>query len=261
MKKLTLAAVIAAATLSLAAPASAQRGDYRNDGWGNGPGYLQGQTVDQAKRALSNDGYRAYRNIRYDGRQYDLWANAGARNSCVGFTSYNGRVTDVRSFSDSECGLVGGGRRGIDEDDLRGLRVDDAKRNLRDYGYTNTRNVRIDGQQWDLWQSGRGRDCVGFTSYNGRITNVRSFRGHECEGYGVPGGGWLNTRDLRGISVDQAKRSLVNAGFRGAGTFNDRGQQWDLWYDDSGRGGRCVGFTSYKGRVTEAEDFDRRDCR
>jgi hypothetical protein len=263
VKKLIATALIAAATLNVAAPAFAQRGGDRDGGWGNGSGYLNGQTVDQAKRALSNDGYRAYRSIRYDGRQYDLWGNAGSRNSCVGFTSYNGRVTDMRSFSDSECGLVsGGGRGGIDEGDLRGLRVDDAKRNLRDYGYTNTRNVRIDGQQWDLWQSGRGRECVGFTSYNGRITNVRSFRGNECEGSGIPGGGrWFETRDLRGLSVEQAKRTLANAGFRGARSINDRGQQWDLWYDDSGRGGRCVGFTSYKGRVTDADEFDRQDCR
>lgn len=256
-----IAAALVAATALASAPAFAQRGDYHNDGWGNGPGYLNGQTVDQAKRALANDGYRAYRSIRYDGRQYDLWGNAGSRNSCVGFSSYNGRVTDVRSFSDSECGLVSGGRRGIDEDDLQGLRVDDAKRNLRDYGYSNVRNVRIDGRQWDLWLSNRGRDCIGFTSYNGRVTQTRSFRGNECDGTGIPGGGWLNVRDLRGLSVDQAKRSLVNAGFRGAGSFRDRGQQWDLWYDDSGRGGRCVGFTSYNGRVTDSDEFDRRDCR
>lgn len=257
MKKLAIAAVIAAATLGATAPASAQRGQ---GGWDNQQ-FHSGQSVDQIKRSLANDGYRAYRSIRLDGRQYDLWSNAGARNACVGFTSYNGRVTDVRNFAESECGLVSGGRRGIDQDDLRGLRVDDAKRNLREYGYSNIRNVRIDGKQWDLWLSDRGRDCVGFTSYNGRITDARSFRGNECDGMGIPGGGWLNVRELRGLSVDQAKRALSNAGFRGAGSFNDRGQQWDLWYDDSGRGGRCVGFTSYKGRVTDADEFDRRDCR
>ena len=262
VKKLIATALVAAAIS--AAPAFAQPGDFRHGGggWGNGPTYLNGQSVDSAKRALSNDGYRPYRSVRIDGRQYDLWVNAGSRNSCVGFSSYNGRVNDARGFPDSQCGVVSGGRGGIDEDDLRGLRVDDAKRNLRDYGYTNVRNVRIDGKQWDLWQSGRGRgDCVGFTSYNGRVTDARSFRGRECEGNGVPGGGWLNVRELRGLSVDQAKRSLANAGFRGAGSFRDRGQQWDLWYDDSGRGGgRCVGFTSYNGRVTDADDFDRSDC-
>jgi len=260
VKKLIATALLAATALT-AAPALAQRGDRHDGGWGNGPGYLSGQTVDQAKRSLANDGYRAYRSIRYDGRQYDLWGNASARNSCVGFTSYNGRVTDVRNFANSECGLVSGGRRGIDEDDLRGLRVDDAKRNLRDYGYSNVRNVRIDGRQWDLWLSNRGRDCIGFTSYNGRVTQARSFRGSECDGAGIPGSGWLDVRDLRGLSVDQAKRSLVNAGFRGAGSLKTRGQQWDFWYDDSGRGGRCVGFTSYNGRVTDSDEFDRQDCR
>lgn len=261
VKELIASTILAAAALAAVAPASAQRGNDRDFGGWGGASYQNGQSVDQMKRSLANDGYRAYRSIRLDGRQYDLWSNAGSRNPCVGFTSYNSRVTDVRGFAESECGLVSGGRRGIDEDDLRGLRVDDAKRNLREYGYTNTRNVRIDGKQWDLWQSGRGRECVGFTSYNGRITNVRSFRGNECEGSGIPGAGRnFDTRGLRGLSVDQAKRILANAGFRGARNINARGQQWDLWYDDRGRG-RCVGFTSYNSRVTEADEFNVRDCR
>jgi len=261
VKKLIASTILAAAAFAAVAPASAQRGSDRDFGGWGGASYQSGLSVDQMKRSLANDGYRAYRSIRLDGRQYDLWSNAGSRDPCVGFTSYNSRVTDVRGFAESECGLVSGGRRGIDEDDLRGLRVGDAQRNLREYGYTNTRNVRIDGRQWDLWQSGRGRDCVGFTSYNGRVTDTRSFRGNECEGFGIPGSGRIDARDLPGLSVDQAKRALANAGFRGAGSFRDRGQQWDLFYNDTGRRGRCLGFTSYNGRVTEADEFDARDCR
>ena len=261
VKKLIASTILAAVALAAVAPASAQRGNDRDFGGWGGASYQSGQSVDQMKRSLANDGYRAYRSIRLDGRQYDLWSNAGSRNPCVGFTSYNGRVTDVRGFAESECGLVSGGRRGIDEEDLRGLHVGDAQRNLREYDYINTRNVRIDGKKWDLWQSRRGRECIGFTSYNGRITNVRSFRGSECEGFGIPGSGRIDARDLPGLSVDQAKRALANAGFRGAGSFRDRGQQWDLFYNDTGRRGRCVRFTSYNGRVTEADEFDAADCR
>jgi hypothetical protein len=221
---------------------------------------VHGMRVDDAKRSLRDYGYTNTRNVRLNGKQWDLWLDGRGR-ACIGFTSYNGRVTDVRGFAESECGLVSGGRRGIDEEDLRGLHVGDAQRNLREYDYINTRNVRIDGKQWDLWQSRRGRECIGFTSYNGRITNVRSFRGSECEGFGIPGSGRIDARDLPGLSVDQAKRALANAGFRGAGSFRDRGQQWDLFYNDTGRRGRCVGFTSYNGRVTEADQFDAADCR
>jgi rhodanese-related sulfurtransferase len=261
VNKLIAAAFLAAAALSAVAPASAQRGSDRDFGGWGGAAYQIGQSVDQMKHSLANDGYRAYRSIRLDGRQYDLWSNAASRNPCVGFTSYNSRVTDVRGFAESACGLVSGGRRGIDADDLRSLRVGDAQRNLREYGYTNTRNVRIDGKQWDLWQSGRGHECIGFTSYNSRVTDVRSFRGSECEGLGIPGSRRIDARDLPGLSVDQAKRALANAGFRGAGSFRDRGQQWDLFYNESGRSRRCVGFTSYNSRVTEADEFDMRDCR
>jgi hypothetical protein len=260
VKNLIAACFLAAAAVAAAAPASAQRGNDRNiGGWGGG-GYESGLSVDQMKRSLANDGYRAHRSIRLDGQQYDLWSNAGSRNPCVGFTSYNSRVTDVRGFAVSACGLVNGDRRGIDEDDLRGLWVDDAKRNLRDFGYTNVRNVRIDGQQWDLWQGARARECVGFTSYRSRVTEVRSFRGSECEGFGIPGSR-VDARDLPGLSVDQAKRALAKAGFRAAGSFRDRGQQWDLFYEGNGRRVRCVGFTSYNSRVTEADEFDARDCR
>lgn len=263
------AALALAAAFAVAAPATAQPGgDYRYQGGGYGGGYglqLQGLRVDQAKQQLASAGYQAARNIRYDGRQYDLWSNSRSRNSCVGFTSYKGTVSDARSFSDADCGVVSGGGwggRGIDASDLQGMRVDDAKRNLRDYGYSNTRNVRLNGKQWDLWLDGRGRDCIGFTSYKGTISGVQSFRGYECSSNGTPGGGyWIQPRDLEGLSVDQAKRSLADAGFRGARNIRIDGHQWDLFHDDNGRSDLCVGFTSYKGRVTEADDFSPRDCR
>jgi len=263
MKKLIAAVLIAASTFA-AAPAIAQPyGDARHTGgWGGGVN-LQGLRVDDAKNSLRANGYSHARNINVAGKQYDLWANSRSRASCVGFTSYNGRVTDVRDFNDAECGVTSG--RWFNPDDLRGMRVDDGKRNLRDNGYTHSRNIRDDGKQWDLWYGSRGRgsDCIGFTSYNGRITAVRNFRSCDGDwngGYGG-GGGWsLNPDRLRGLGVDAAKRELSDAGFRKARNIHVGGNQWDLWYDDHGRDGRCIGFTSYNGRVTDARPFSERDC-
>jgi hypothetical protein len=264
--KTVIAAVLAAAAFSAAAPALAQPGDYRNGrGYNDDLGRLQGGSVDNAKTQLASAGYDRSRSIRVGGKQYDLWSNARARNACVGFTSYNGRVTDARTFDDSECGVVGGGwgSGGFDESKLQGLRVDDAKRNLQSFGYSNTRNIRIDGQQWDLWQSARGRDCVGFTSYNGRVTGARDFRQGECDrdyNSGGWGGGSMRPDRLRGLSVDAAKRELSDAGFDKARSIRIDGKQWDLWRDDRGRNDRCVGFTSYNGRVTDARNFSTREC-
>ncbi len=264
MKTLIKTALVAAAIMT-PEPALAQLGDYRQGGGGYDVFNLQGERVDVAKAQLASAGYSKARNISYGGKQYDLWSNARSRNSCVGFTSYNGRVTDTRSFDDAECGVVGGGwgPGGFDASKLQGLRVDDAKRNLQKFGYSNTRNVRIDGQQWDLWQNSRGRGCIGFTSYNGKITGTRDFRGSECDSDWNSGGGWggyLRIDSLRGMSVDSAKRELSNAGFEKARNIRVDGRQWDLWYDDNDRNGRCVGFTSYNGRVSDADSFAERDC-
>lgn len=268
MKTLTTAILSCAAAIALAAPASAQRnGDFRppGGGYGNGAPALQGLSVDQAKAQLASAGYVKARNINSGGRQYDLWSNTRSRDACLGFTSYNGRVTEARAFSDSECGVVGGGwgPGGFNESALRGLRVDDAKRNLRNFGYDHRRNVRIDGQQWDLWESSRGRDCVGFTSYNGIVSGAREFRRGECDG-DWNSGGWggrpLRLNDLIGLNVDQAKRELADSGFSKGRNISVRGQQWDLWYDERVRGDRCVGFTSYNGRVTGADNFPSREC-
>lgn len=266
MKRL-IAATLAATAMMAAAPAVAQPGgQYGRPGGGYGAIHLEGLRVDNAKSQLANAGYTKARNINVGGRQYDLWSNARAHESCVGFTSYNGTVTDVRAFSNAECGIVSGGwgPGGFNPSGLHGLRVDDGKRNLRDFGYTQARNVRIEGQQWDLWRNERGRACVGFTSYNGRITAARDFRRGECDGGwnngGGWGGGWLRPEDLRGLSVDQAKRELSNSGFDHERNIRISGKQWDLWRDDRGRDGRCVGITSYNGRVTDVRNFSERDC-
>lgn len=273
----TLLAAAAAVALCLAPVAMAQG----NRGYDNAPPRLDGLSVDQAKAQLVSAGYTKSKNIRFDGKQFDLWENGRVRDACVGFTSYNGRVTEARAFANNECGVVngGGGPGGFDSSSLRGLRVNDAKRNLEKFGYEHERNIKIDGQQWDLWRSQRGRDCVGFTSYNGTVSGTRNFRRDECEGdwggngnggwgnggwgNGNGNGGWgggLRTDNLRGLSVDQAKRALSDAGFQKSRNINIGGQQWDLWYDSRGRNIRCVGFTSYKGQVTDADDFSARDC-
>lgn len=267
MKSL-VAAMLSAATLSAALPALAQPGDYRYQGGGYGYGVdINGLSVDEAKRHLSSAGYSKARNISVSGQQFDLWSNPRSRDACFGFSSYKGRVTETRSFDGADCGVVNGGwgQSGFPSG-LRGMRVDDGKRNLRNYGYEPERNVRIDGQQWDLWSNSRGRDCIGFASYKGTISDVREFRGGECtdgdwSGGGWGGGsGWLDIRDLQGRSVDDAKRALSDSGFRKARNIRSGGQQWDLWYDARGRGDACIGFTSYNGRVTDVRTFSSRDC-
>ena len=52
----------------------------------------------------------------------------------------------------------------------------------------------------------------------------------------------------------------LTSGFRKARNIRSGGQQWDLWYDERGRGDTCVGFTSYNGRVTDVRTFSSRDC-
>ncbi|MEZ6031162.1 MAG: hypothetical protein R3C46_15635 [Hyphomonadaceae bacterium] len=264
--KTLIAAALAATAMAVALPAAAQPGPQHGyPGGGSDVLHLQGLKVDHAKAQLASAGYNKARNINSGGRQYDLWSNARARESCVGFTSFNGTVTDVRSFSDAECGVVSGGwgQGGFRSSSLQGLWVDDAKRNLRNFSYTHERNIRIDGQQWDLWESSRGRDCIGFTSYNGRVTGTREFRQGECDGdwnSGGWGGGWIRPEQLRGLSVDDAKRELSRSGFDKARNVRIDGRQWDLWFDDRGRDGACIGFTSYNGRVTDARNFSARDC-
>jgi hypothetical protein len=158
-------------------------------GWGGGRGGfdtrdLEGLRVDSAKGVLRDHGFNYVRATRVDGRQYDLWYDRSDRNACVGFTSYNGRVTDARTFRDAECGGVGGGGGWggrFDLRDLEGLGVDSAKDVLRREGYGHSRNIRIDGRQYDLWYNRGNRNaCVGFTSYNGRVTDARPFGDREC---------------------------------------------------------------------------------
>ncbi len=278
MKNLIAALAFTVAAAALATPAVAQpQGDYRYQGGGYGQGglNLQGLSVKEAKWQLADAGYSAARSINFNGQQYDLWSNNQSRQGCVGFTSYKGAVTDVRSFNDSECGIYGNGGGngnggwggGYNPSDIRGQSVKSAQANLRNRGYTNTRNINLGGKQWDLWLSDRGRDCIGFTSYKGTVTDTRSFRNNECNNgdYGNGGGlgnggGFGNPERLIGLSVKEAKWKLDDAGYSAARSINLRGKQWDLWYDDRGRGGRCVGFTSYKGTVSDADTFDDSDC-
>lgn len=258
--KMLIAATLIIATLGISSTALAQpgAGPRHNDGI-----RLEGLSVDQAKTELIRDGYTKSKNIRVNGRQFDLWSNARARDACVGFTSLNGRVTETRSFDDAECGVASGawGPGGFRPSALQGLRVDDAKKNLRNFGFSHDHNIRIDGQQWDLWAN--GRDCVGFTSYNGTVSGARDFRRGECDDARVGGwgGGFMRPDRLRGLSVDAAKRELSTAGFDKGRNIRIDGRQWDLWYNDYGRDAQCVGFTSYNGRVTDARNFQMRECR
>lgn len=277
MKTLFAALALTAATLAIAAPAMAQpQGDYRyQGGYGGYDGLnLRGLSVRDAQSQLSNSGYTPARSTSINGQQYDLWSNSRSRQGCVGFTSYKGAVTDVRGFDNAACGNYNNGGwgngGGYDYGDIRGQSVKSAQATLRSRGYTNTRNIKLSGQQWDLWLSNRGRDCIGFTSYKGTVTDTRSFRDSECGGnddYGNGGwgnggwgGGFGGPDRLIGLSVKEAKWALDDAGYSKARSINLRGKQWDLWYTDRGRGGRCVGFTSYKGTVSDADVFDDSDC-
>jgi hypothetical protein len=155
--------------------------DGRDGGWNGGNfnmGGLQGLRVDSAKDQLRRSGFDYARAVRENGRQYDLWSND---RTCVGFTSYNGRVTDVRGFRDAECGDITGGRGRINVRELEGLRVDAAKDALRRADFSYSRGIRISGKQYDLWSGyGRRSECIGFASYNGRVTDARTFGDREC---------------------------------------------------------------------------------
>jgi hypothetical protein len=152
----------------------------RDRDWRDGRGgmrNLEGLRVDSAKDALRRAGFSYSRAIRENGQHYDLWSNGRA---CVGFTSYNGRVTASHEFRDAECGDITRGRR-IQARELEGLRVDAAKDALRRAGLSYSHAIRIGGRQYDLWSSyGRRDTCVGFASYNGRVTEARQFAEREC---------------------------------------------------------------------------------
>lgn len=172
---------------------------------------------------------------------------------------------------DRDRGDRGGG---WDNVRLEGLSVDQAKYQLRSSGFAPARSIRLDGRQWDLWSS--GRSCMGFASYNGRVTNSERFSDGDCGGYGDGGGwndrdrndrgGWNNgrgnrggrvdSRELVGLSVDDGKRALSWSGFQPAVGTTIRGQRWDLWRS----GGSCMGFTSYHGRITDAQRFPEDRC-
>lgn len=284
--KLTIAAGALALALTAVAPASAQRGGPPGQpGRPSGSfdiAYLNGLAVDHAQAHLRVNGFTKARNIRPDGRQWDLWFNRDFRESCAGFTSFNGRVTEVRFFSDNECGVGDAPTTGreLRPNELQGLRVNDAQQRLRLSGYTKARNIDINGRQWDLWQNPRARtSCVGFTSYNSRITQADGFRDRDCSGQnsgpgggpgwgsggpgqGGPGwgGGRFDVRNLIRMGVREGQDELRYAGYSKARNINVNGRQWDLWYSDRARD-RCVGFTSWNGQITDADTFRESNCR
>jgi hypothetical protein len=168
---------------------------------------------------------------------------------------------DDRGRGDRDRGGWNNDRGGVR---IEGISVDAAKRQLRSNGYYPARSISLDGRQWDLWSS--GRSCVGFASYKGTVTNSERFDERGCA-YGFSGrgpndrGGYgqrrFEARELVGLSVDEGKRELSYAGYRGARSISLRNQQWDLWRN----GGSCVGFTSWYGRITDVDRFPEDRCR
>ncbi|HVY87307.1 MAG TPA: hypothetical protein VG942_00460 [Hyphomonadaceae bacterium] len=150
----------------------------------------------------------------------------------------------------------GSGR--FDPNALKGLTVDSAKDRLRSGGFASARNIRNNNQQWDLWQKvGRDDQCIGFTSYRGRVSDADRFQIRECTGEGRDPS--FRIRSIEGLRVDDAKNRLRSAGFAPAHNINRNKQQWDLW-QSTGRDGQCIGFTSYKGTVTATDMFRDREC-
>jgi hypothetical protein len=270
-----LAIAAASAAILTGAPAVAQnpeRGGFRPPGASFDLASINNARVSTAQQTLGAQGFFKARSMEMSGRQYDLWYNSGFRNSCVGFTSMNGWVRDARDFRDSECGFGNGpggggggggwgggpGGGGFNTRSLEGLRVDSAKVTLRDRGFNYVRATRIDGRQYDMWSN--NRTCVGFASYNGRVTDARNFRDSDCRnGGGGWGGGRFDARDLEGLRVDSAKDALRRQDFFFSRSTRFDGRQYDFWYNRDYRNG-CVGFTSYDGRVTNARSFDEREC-
>ncbi len=99
----TLQAAVIALSMSVMLPMAAEAQGF---GGGNGfdPSRLQGQSVGAGQGDLASRGFAKARNIRIGAAQWDLWYNDRDRNSCVGFTSYNGLITGTRTFSDRDCG-------------------------------------------------------------------------------------------------------------------------------------------------------------
>ena len=99
-----LRTAVFAMSLALLAPGAVEAQRFGGGGYGFDPSRLQGQDVGAAQGDLSGRGFIKARNIRIGAQQWDLWYNDRDRKGCVGFTSYNGRITEARTFEDSECG-------------------------------------------------------------------------------------------------------------------------------------------------------------
>lgn len=151
---------------------------------------LQGLRVDNAQNRLRQAGYVLVRNSTIDGRRWDLWQNDNYRNSCIGFSSFNGTVEETDSFSVSRCGGAGQGNSGpgygqarpdFNTSQLRDIAVTNAQSRLSNNGYEFARQLTIDGSRWDLWYNDRYRNaCVGFNSFYGEVSAVRNFEGDLC---------------------------------------------------------------------------------
>lgn len=173
------------------------------NGFGNGRGrfdtdQLRNQRVNTVQDRLRSSGFQKVRTTTIDGKQWDLWYNDNYREGCVGFTSYNGTVTATDTFSNSRCGdddrggfgnngFGNGGfgnnrpTRTFDLNAFSNMSVNQAQSALGRNGYGKTKSIKLNNQQWDLYLNDDYKNsCVGFTSYNGQVTQTRNFDDRDC---------------------------------------------------------------------------------
>jgi hypothetical protein len=260
-------ALLAAALLGASAAIAQAPQDLRD---------LIGAKSISGEAALRGRGFAFIDGSKGNNAAYAEWWNAGA-SRCIRVTTVADRFDAIIAAQPSDCGKTAGGpfgppgggpggfrpgngfgNGGFDPNSLKSLTVDAAKDRLRTAGFASARSIKQNNQQWDLWQKfGRDDQCVGFTSYKGRITETDRFATRECTDGRDP---TFRVRTVEGLRVNDAKNRLRAAGFAPARNITRDKQQWDLW-ESTGRGDKtCVGFTSYKGMVTATDSFRDRDC-